>query len=55
MHTYLIVDPASSSLVEMALWSTVPPTVEWRGVAPDTDVFNAMAAPLCEAYLGSCR
>ena len=55
MHTYLIVDPASSSLVEMALWSTVPPTVEWRGVAPDTEVFNAMAAPLCEAYLGSCR
>ncbi|MFB1294747.1 ATPase [Mycobacterium sp. pW049] len=55
MRTYLIVDPASSSLVELALWSTVPPSVEWGGVRPDTEVFDAMAAPLCEAYLGSCR
>ena len=55
MHSYLAVDPASSSLVEMALWTTVPSAVEWRGVAPDAQVFEAMAFPLCEAYLGSCR
>ncbi len=55
MRTYLIVDPASSTLVELALWSTVPPSVEWRGVAADKQVFDAMAFPLCAAYLGSCR
>lgn len=55
MHAYLVADPASSTVVEMVLWSTVPPTVPWRAVAPDTEVFDAMAAPLCEAYLGSCR
>ena len=55
MHTYLLADPASSSLVELALWSTLPSPVAWRGVPPDAQVLDAMAAPLCAAYLGSCR
>lgn len=55
MHSYLVVDPASSTLVEMSLWSATPPAVEWRGVPPDAEVFDAMADPLCAAYLGSCR
>lgn len=55
MHTYLLVEPANSSLVELTLWSTLPLAVEWSGVAPDTEVLDAMAAPLCAAYLGSCR
>ncbi|BBY75317.1 hypothetical protein MPRF_22160 [Mycolicibacterium parafortuitum] len=55
MRMYLVVDPASSTLVEMVLWTTIPAAVEWRGVAPDREVFDAMAAPLCTAYLGSCR
>lgn len=55
MRTYLVVDPASSTLVEMTLWSTTPPAVPWRGGPADAEVFDAMAVPLCTAYLGSCR
>jgi hypothetical protein len=55
MHAYLLADPASSSLVELTLWSTQPTAVEWRGVPSDAEVLDAMAAPLCAAYLGSCR
>ncbi|VEG57869.1 metallo-beta-lactamase superfamily protein,putative [Mycolicibacterium aurum] len=55
MHAYLLADPASSSLVELALWTTLPSAVEWRGVPPDAEVLDAMALPLCAAYLGSCR
>jgi hypothetical protein len=54
MHEYLLADPASSTVVELALWATVPIQVEWPAV-PDAQVFDAMAAPLCSAYLGSCR
>ena len=54
MHAYLLADPASSTVVELALWTTLPSQVEWRAV-PDTQVLDAMAAPLCDAYLGSCR
>ncbi|PRC52579.1 ATPase, partial [Mycobacterium sp. ITM-2017-0098] len=53
MHAYLLADPASSSLVELTLWSTQPSPVEWRGVPSDAEVLDAMAAPLCAAYLGS--
>lgn len=55
MHTYLVADPASSSLLEMSLWTTLPTAVEWRGVPPDDEVMDPMAVPLCSAYLGSCR
>lgn len=54
MRVYLLADPASSTVVEVALWTTLPTQVEWRPV-PDTQVFDAIAAPLCTAYLGSCR
>jgi hypothetical protein len=55
MHAYLLADPASSSLIELALWSTLPSPVAWRGVPTDAQVLDVMAAPLCAAYLGSCR
>ena len=54
MHTYLLADAASSTVVEIALWTTLPTQVDWRAV-PDKRVFEAMAAPLCAAYAGSCR
>ena len=54
MHEYLLAQSGSNSVVELAMWSTVPPRVEWPVVA-DAQVFDAMAAPLCDAYLGSCR
>jgi hypothetical protein len=54
MHEYLLAHPGSSTIVELAMWSTVPAQVDWPAVA-DPQVFDAMAAPLCNAYLGSCR
>ncbi|MCV6980447.1 ATPase [Mycolicibacterium pulveris] len=54
MHQYLLAHPDSSSVVELALWASVPPRVPWSPVA-DAQVFDAMAAPLCQAYVGSCR
>ncbi|HYZ69785.1 MAG TPA: ATPase [Mycobacterium sp.] len=54
MHEYLLAHPGSSSIVELALWSSLPPQVSWPAVA-DAQVLDAMAAPLCSAYLGSCR
>lgn len=54
VHQYLLGDPDSGSVVELALWSPLPAEVPWPPVADDR-VFDAMAAPLCGAYLGSCR
>jgi hypothetical protein len=54
MHEYLLAHPGSSSIVELAMWSSLPVKVNWPPVA-DAQVFEAMAAPLCSAYLGSCR
>jgi hypothetical protein len=54
MHEYLLAHPASSTVVELAMWSTVPSNADWPSVA-DAQVLDAMAAPLCDAYLGSCR
>jgi hypothetical protein len=54
MHEYLLAHPESSSVVELAMWSSLPPQVDWPAVA-DAQVLDAMTAPLCSAYLGSCR
>jgi hypothetical protein len=54
MHQYLLAHPQSSTVVELALWSTVPPLTPWPG-PPDAVVLEALRAPLCSAYLGSCR
>ena len=54
MHDYLLVHPDSSTVVELAMWSAVPPHVDWPATA-DAQVLDAMAAPLCSAYIGSCR
>lgn len=51
---YLLAHPASGSLVELAMWSTLPLQVPWPALA-DAQVLDALATPLCEAYLGSCR
>ena len=54
MHEYLLADPDSSTVVELAMWSSLPPQLNWPAVA-DGQVLDAMAAPLCNAYPGSCR
>ncbi|MCV6963987.1 ATPase [Mycobacterium intermedium] len=53
MHTYLVAHPASSTLSELTLWAASPPKVEWP-VVSDAAVLDALTAPLCEAYIGSC-
>ena len=54
LRQYLLSDTNNSTVVELAMWSAVPPAVEWQMV-PDSQVFGAMAGPLCTAYVGSCR
>ena len=54
LHEYLLVDPRNGTLVDLAMWTTLPKSVEWRAV-PDPVVFDALGDPLCTAYVGSCR
>jgi hypothetical protein len=54
LHQYLLGDPDNSTVVELAMWSSTPPQVAWS--APqDSQVLDALADPLCTAYIGSCR
>ncbi|WP_234780870.1 ATPase [Mycobacterium tuberculosis] len=53
MHTYLVAHVSSSTISELTLWSSGPPQVPWPTVA-DSAVLDALTAPLCEAYIGSC-
>ena len=53
LHEYLLADPATSTVTELALWSTAPLQTPYPTVS-DSTVLDALAAPLCEAYLGSC-
>jgi hypothetical protein len=52
VHQYLLVDPRSSSIAELSFSAEGGPA-QWP-IVPDDQVFGAMAAPLCAAYLGSC-
>ncbi|MCK0172580.1 ATPase [Mycolicibacterium sp. F2034L] len=55
LRQYLLVDPNNSTLTELAMWTTdAPPQVPWPA-ARDGAVLDALAAPLCTAYIGSCR
>jgi hypothetical protein len=54
LHQYLVVEPRNSTITELAMWSSAQPSVRWRPV-PDAFVLDALAAPLCAAYLDSCR
>ncbi len=53
LHQYLMADPVSSTVVELALWSTAPPQTPYPTVDP-APVFDALGAPLCTAYIDSC-
>jgi hypothetical protein len=54
IHEYLVLHPRSSTLAEVAIWAVAPPVVGWPAV-PDAQVLDAMIAPLCRAYIDSCR
>ncbi|CAJ1579650.1 ATPase [[Mycobacterium] wendilense] len=57
VRQYLVVNPANSSIAELVLWNTPgadgAPPVRWP-LVPDARVLEAIDAPLCAAYLGSC-
>ena len=53
LHEYLLADPATSTLTDLALWSTAPPQTAYPTVR-DGNVLDALGTPLCRAYLGSC-
>ena len=54
LREYLLVNPYNSTVVEVAMWTTIPPRVDWPPV-PDAPVLDAMNSPLCSAYIDSCR
>jgi hypothetical protein len=54
LHQYLLLNPDNSTVVEVAMWATSPPRVDWPPV-PDAQVLDAMDGPLCTAYIDSCR
>jgi len=53
LHDYLLVDPVNSTVTELALWTDAPAQTPWPMVS-DTGVLDALGAPLCTAYIGSC-
>ena len=53
LHEYLLADPVNSTVTELALWSDGPPQTPWPAVT-ETAVLEALGAPLCTAYIGSC-
>ena len=54
LHQYLLADAGNSTVVELALWSPTPAQVAWSA-PPDDQLLDALAGPLCTAYIGSCR
>ncbi|BBY57840.1 hypothetical protein MSAR_09760 [Mycolicibacterium sarraceniae] len=54
LRQYLMTNAANSSVTELALWSTAPPLTAWP-MASDETLLDALGAPLCTAYIGSCR
>ena len=53
LRQYLLANPANSTISELALWSDGPPLTPWPAIA-DEEVLDALGAPLCTAYIGSC-
>ena len=52
-HVYLVSDLRNSTVVELAMWSTSPPAVDWPTINDD-QLLADMVAPLCTAYVNSC-
>jgi hypothetical protein len=54
LHQYLVSHPQSGTVAELAMWASSPPAQEWP-VILDAQVLDALVAPLCGAYIASCR
>lgn len=53
LHEYLLADSVNSTITELALWTEASAHSPWPAVT-DTAVLDALGAPLCTAYIGSC-
>lgn len=53
LHQYLVANPDNSTVTELAMWSTAPPLTPWPTTS-DAAILDALNAPLCTAYIGSC-
>ena len=53
LHEYLLADPGSSTITDLALWTAAPALTPWAAVS-DAAVLDALGSPLCTAYIGSC-
>ena len=53
-HEYLVSHPQSGTVVELAMWAASPPVMGWPPIG-DAEVLDALIAPLCTAYIASCR
>jgi hypothetical protein len=53
-HQFMVVDPRSSTISELVFSHTAGSGPVWWPAIPDAQVLDAMAGPLCAAYLGSC-
>ena len=53
LHEYLLADPVSSTVTELALWTASPAATPWPAVS-DAAVLDSLGTPLCTAYIGSC-
>ena len=53
MHTYLVAHPENSTISELTLWSA-DASAAALAVISDAQVLDAMTAPVCAAYIGSC-
>ncbi|AKK29456.1 ATPase [Mycobacterium sp. EPa45] len=53
LREYIVDNSANSTVTELAMWSTAPPQTAWP-MASDENLLDALGAPLCTAYIGSC-
>ena len=53
LREYILANPANSTVTELAMWSTAPPQTPWP-MDSDESLLDALGAPLCTAYIGSC-
>jgi hypothetical protein len=53
IHQYLVSDVRNSTIVEVAMWTSSPPRLNWPETN-DRQLIDAMIAPLCRAYVDSC-
>ncbi|GAA2813021.1 MULTISPECIES: ATPase [Mycolicibacterium] len=53
LRQYIVATPANSTVTELAMWSTAPPQTPWP-MGSDESLLDALGAPLCTAYIGSC-